>query len=550
MAHGTIEAQRGLAPRFCFARVPDQLAVIVLAIIAAVALATFRDYGLGWDDYTHAQYGDLLLALYRSDFTDRRAFSFVNLYMYGGGFDMLAAVVAKLLPFDLFETRRLVGAAVGLVGLFATWRIGRRIGGPLGGLIALVLLAVCPHYYGHMFINPKDGPFAAAMAVALLGLTRALEEYPQPTPATVALFGIGLGITVGTRVIGGMLALYAAPAVALIVVAEARRCGVRTAARRCARFICLLLPGLVIAYLVMGLVWPWAVVAPLNPLRSLEYFSVFFEKPWKEMFGGVLVPVAEMPGSYVPTLFALKMPEVFLVLTLAGIISALLTAARRDAPLPRRASLLMLAGAALIPILFTLVTRPALYNGIRHFVFVTPPLAALGGLAGARMFDWLRLHGRMAAATGIALFAAAVALPAVEFVRLHPYQYTYFNHFAGGIAGADELYMLDYWGLSFKQAAAALNAELEKRHERPPGRPWKIAVCGPHPPADVALGPDYVSTWDPRGADFALMLGEFYCATLDAPILVEVAREGVVYARAYDIRGRAVTSLFTVPPVE
>ena len=35
-----------------------------------------------------------------------------------------------------------------------------------------------------------------------------------------------------------------------------------------------------------------------------------------------------------------------------------------------------------------------------------------------------------------------------------------------------------------------------------------------------------------------------------APILVEIEREGVVYARAYDIRGRSFTSLFTIPPVE
>ncbi len=52
-----------------------------------------------------------------SGFTDTRALSFVNLYMYGGGFDMLAALIAKVLPYDLFETRRLVGAAVGIVGL-------------------------------------------------------------------------------------------------------------------------------------------------------------------------------------------------------------------------------------------------------------------------------------------------------------------------------------------------------------------------------------------------------------------------------------------------
>ena len=80
--------------------------------------STFRDYGLGWDDYTHSQYGELLLALYASGFRDTRALSFVNLYLYGGGFDMAARLLAKILPFDLFETRRLAGAAVGLIGLF------------------------------------------------------------------------------------------------------------------------------------------------------------------------------------------------------------------------------------------------------------------------------------------------------------------------------------------------------------------------------------------------------------------------------------------------
>ena len=78
-------------------------------------LLTFRDYGLGWDDYTHSQYGDLLLELYRSGFADKRALSFVNLYKYGGGFDMAAALLDRITPFDLFETRRFFGAMIGLV---------------------------------------------------------------------------------------------------------------------------------------------------------------------------------------------------------------------------------------------------------------------------------------------------------------------------------------------------------------------------------------------------------------------------------------------------
>src|ERR1022692_5350 len=91
----------------------DRFAVGVMAAVAIIAGISFRDYGLGWDDYTHSEYGDLLLALYGSGFTDTRAFSFVNLYMYGGGFDMASALAAKLLPFGLFATRRLIWAAGG-----------------------------------------------------------------------------------------------------------------------------------------------------------------------------------------------------------------------------------------------------------------------------------------------------------------------------------------------------------------------------------------------------------------------------------------------------
>jgi hypothetical protein len=48
------------------ARIFDQLAAAVLGIVAIIALLTFRDYGLSWDDYAHSEYGDLLLQFYAS----------------------------------------------------------------------------------------------------------------------------------------------------------------------------------------------------------------------------------------------------------------------------------------------------------------------------------------------------------------------------------------------------------------------------------------------------------------------------------------------------
>src|SRR5206468_4156977 len=184
---------------------------------------------------------------------------------------------------------------------------------------------------------------------------------------------------------------------------------------------------------------------------------------------------------------ALQLPGLFLLLGFGGALGSLVAAARRDVAPNRRAELAWIALAALLPVIVTVLARPAMYNGIRHFVFLLPPLAVLGGLAGA----WLLERARpRAAVTALAagLFAIGIASPVIEMIRLHPYAYT-----------------------------------------------------------QVELGPDFEITWDPIEADFALMLGEFYCRRFDAPLWVEVARAGAVYARVYDIRGRSYDTLLTQP---
>jgi hypothetical protein len=193
--------------------------------------------------------------------------------------------------------------------------------------------------------------------------------------------------------------------------------------------------------------------------------------------------------------------------------------------------------------------RPAMYNGIRHFVFAVPPFAVLGGLAAAWMARRLQRQGAIAMAAGAVVIIAGVAAPVVDMVRLHPYQYTYFNRLIGGVAGAQSRFMLDYWGLSLTQASRQLLAYISSHGEKPSNGKWTVAVCGPHPPVQVALGPGYDITWDSKGADFAMQLGIFYCAELDAPVLFEIVREGVVYARVYDIRGRSIPTLLTVPGI-
>lgn len=526
----------------------DDLALAVLAVVTVIAGLTFKDYGLGWDDYTHAEYADLLLKMFGSGFTDTSALSFANLYMYGGGFDMAAALLHKIIPLELFETRRLLGAIVGVIGIGVTWRLARRAGGPVAGLAAIVLLALCPTFYGHMFMNPKDAPFAVAMAILMLGLVRLAQEYPSPTPHTILLIGLGAGLSVGCRILGGLALIYAVIGFLPLWISDIRVHGAREAARRLGHVVYVLLPGLLLGYLIMGLIWPWSIIDLANPFRALTYFSHFFEKPWKELFNGAIVSVPDMPWSYLPTLFALQLPEVMLGLLGAAVAGTLVVLMRSEVDSRRKTVLLMLTLAATLPLIIAMVKRPALYNGIRHFIFVIPPMAILAGIAFAAIVGWLKQHSRPAQAVFALVFMLGLVLPLNEMIRLHPYQYTHFNHIAGTVRAADNHYMLDYWGLALKQASEGLRQEIEERQESAPrNRKWRVAVCGPQRPAQVALGPDFTIGWDSQAADFAMTLGEFYCKGLNAPVVVEIKRDDVVFARVYDIRGKSIASLLAIP---
>ena len=309
-----------------------------------------------------------------------------------------------------------------------------------------------------------------------------------------------------------------------------------------------LLPGLAFGYLVMGLIWPWSIMEPGNPLHALTYFSHFFEKPWKEMFDGALVSVPDMPWSYLPTLFALQLPEVLLGASGHRHRRHATLLSRKDVAAQRKTILLMLMLASMLPLVIAMVKRPALYNGIRHFIFVIPAMTVLAGVAFAWVMGWLGEKRRSWQPVAVAVFAFGLLLPLGEMVRLHPYQYTHFNHIAGTVRTADNLFMLDYWGLALKQASDGLREQLDERQEAPPqGRKWKVAVCGPQRPAQVALGPDFTIGWDSNAADFAMTLGEFYCKGLTAPVMVEIKRDDVVFARVYDIRGRSISSLLVDP---
>src|SRR5215475_9972162 len=68
----------------------DIATCVLLAALAVVALFTFRDYAISNDEGVQHHYGELIIAYYRSGFADRELFTYENLYLYGGLFDITA----------------------------------------------------------------------------------------------------------------------------------------------------------------------------------------------------------------------------------------------------------------------------------------------------------------------------------------------------------------------------------------------------------------------------------------------------------------------------
>lgn len=506
---------------------------IVALSLGAVALVvvTHRDFGPTWDEAAQARYGELVVRYFASGLSDTRANELQNLHLYGPLVEVVAALLYANAPDQRYEIRHLfVGLlAVGLLpALFLVARRAGRRGLPWFAVLATLTL---PRLVGHAFANSKDVPFALGIAWSMVALLRAFAERDHPWRNALAC-GAAFGLTLCVRPGGlGVLAAYAAGVAALAFATGVRPWPQRSEwtgglARAGAAFA--------VAWIAMVLPWPWAHAAPVaNPLHAIAV-APDFAATYPVLFEGVTVSSRELPASYLPKYLAITTPPATLALALVGLVSGL--AAR-----PRRSPASFVFGVALLwlalPLGFAVVARPNVYDGLRHFLFVLPAVGLLAGFGAA----WIQARPRSPrgrAAAG-ALCTALLLLPALDLVRLHPYQATYFNGLVGGVAGAEDRYETDYWLTSYREALEWVN---RRAAERPDATirvvvagdkyilPWVRHYAAKNVRASVASTPSRAAEL-PEGIDYYVATRRYgyHHAFPRAPIVHRVGRAGAVF---------------------
>src|SRR5688500_5862397 len=142
---------------------------------------TVPDYGVTIDAKHSSDNGHFFLSWYTSGFADRTVIDHGNHYLYGSFFNALTAIAERVSPIGRYETGHLLIAVTGLVGIFYVWLTGKLLAGSPGGFLSAAILVLTPTWYGHMFMNPKDVPFAVVFVIALYYFLRAYDRLPKQT---------------------------------------------------------------------------------------------------------------------------------------------------------------------------------------------------------------------------------------------------------------------------------------------------------------------------------------------------------------------------------
>ena len=368
----------------------DLAALALVVVLAILAAATVQHYSVSNDEEVQQRYGLLILAYYGSGFVDQTLFRFENLYLYGGLFDVAAVLLQQILPLEPYLVRHILCAAFGLGGIIAVWGTARCIGGSRAGLIAIAMIAVTGPWFGSMFNHTKDIPFAAVMMWACYYLALIGRSLPHPRPIHVLGFGILLGCALGLRSLALLLVGYAGVTVLLHL---PRPILSNLALRFAMRSALTLAPALVTGYLIMLVLWPWAALAPLNPIRGLEIFGNF-NYGIETILSGHVYKMADVPRWYVPAYLAIKLPIALLLGALIALAWLSWLSPRQDDGRRDRRNAMLIAFMAAFPLLCEVTVEGPAFTGMRHFLFVIPPLAALAGLGWEQALLWLQRKSR------------------------------------------------------------------------------------------------------------------------------------------------------------
>ena len=283
--------------------------------------------------------------------------------------------------------------------------------------------------YFILFLQLRTHYFLLSTLILLVAWYR-LNPQLLITLFTILLSAILLGLTTSTRILG--------PFAGVLVTYYAFRTKGKQAIPAIAMYA-------VVALIATYLSWPYLWMNPIPRFfESLREMSLY---PWlgAVLFSGVSYQSTDLPYTYLLVLFAIQLTEPVWALSIAGWIVSIVSGGRGE----KRGLVELALLWFVIPLTLFIALHIALYDNFRQILFIIPPIFLMAGAAFEKIKNtkWQ-----------VAVIALSLIPGIFGNVSLHPYEYMYYNSFIGGVDGAYDRYDLDYWGISYREAAEYVNS--------------------------------------------------------------------------------------------
>jgi hypothetical protein len=439
-------------------RSPHLPLIIYIVVCVILGGLSFQVYGASWDepnfyDYAAAiPYAYSIQARLSGQFDLQKSFGPLPEAhkMYGTAYLLIAGILVKILTgvFQVgwYESWHFINFLSFQLGIIFFYLLCLRWLSSRAALLAALLFSTQPVLWGHAFINPKDIPFMSFFILALYLGFRGIDQTHQAgmpasqnrSPLLGQLWhllpgGIAVGFLTSIRILGPFAGI-------LIAFYAMLKYGRKS-------FTAIIMMG-IIALLVNYLTWPYLWENPLQSYRAvIEYMS---DNPviLAVLFDGQFYRSNDLPAAYFPVTLWISFTETVFPLFFLGLGALLWKKAYRKMEWQ---SLLPVLLWFFLPFIYIITFRPAMYDGLRHFIFILPPIFVCVGFTLERLLLWLRR-------TWLAILVMLVLLlPGVYgILRLFPYEYTYYNAFVGGTGGAYRRFETDYWLTCYKEAMEKL----------------------------------------------------------------------------------------------
>lgn len=437
-----------------------RLGFISVALILGFLLPFLSIYhGATWDEFYSHIYGQKLIDYYTSLGDNQSALEYRDLYLYGGLFELIAESTVNIVnPFIekdyTYEIRHVINAITGFLGILFTGLLAHYIGGWRAGVLVMVFLVLSPRFLGHSMNNPKDIPFATFYIMGIYFITKFMNEFPLPTKRTMGWLILAIAFAINIRIGGLLLICYFGLflLVRLLKMMYNHADDFKKIFHKTKVGLLYSLLVVVMGYFGGLLFWPYGLQNPLiNPFLTLHEVSNF-DNLIKIWFEGKQILSTNVPWYYGFKTLAITSP--LFVLTGLGLFAGQYLASGN------KSNYLMLVFVALFPMVYTIVKGSNLYDGIRQFLFIYPPLIIICANSWLFVLDKIKL--KYLKLFCIITLSFLLFFPFKHIFKNFPNEYVYYNALTGGVEGAYGNYEMDYWGNSSKSLMVQLGHKLQE----------------------------------------------------------------------------------------